>query len=55
MVPKPPLCYFIQLLKQKTIKKNLHITNGTALLQIKPMKLCAFASEIADELLEIKA
>jgi hypothetical protein len=50
------------VISTKCLNKNTHNKKKpayykwhSALLQIKPMKLCAFASEIADGLVEIKA
>jgi hypothetical protein len=50
------------VISSKCLNKNTHNKKKPAYykwhcawLQIKPMKLCAFASEIADGLVEIKA
>ena len=56
---RPNLSFVIS---SKCLNKNTHNKKNPAYykwhcawLQIKPMKLCAFASEIADGLVEIKA
>jgi hypothetical protein len=51
-----PISFIQRLNKNTNNKKNrAYYKWHCAWLQIKPMKLCAFASEIADGLVEIKA